>query len=112
MPWEAIEGVETRASPAAALDAIETPALVLDAAKVERNVARLTARLQSLGVGFRPHVKTAKSIEVAKRLFPGGRGPITVSTIREAEYFADAGLTDMVYGVGLAPDKLERVRAL
>ena len=63
-------------------------------------------------MGFRPHVKTAKSIEVARRLFPTGRGPITVSTIKEAEYFADAGLTDITYAVGLAPDKLGRLRAL
>lgn len=94
------------------LDALETPALVLDQDKVDRNVARLTRRLESLGVGFRPHVKTAKSIDVAKRLFPAGRGPITVSTIREAEYFAEAGFTDMTYGVGVAPDKLGRLRAL
>jgi D-serine deaminase-like pyridoxal phosphate-dependent protein len=112
MPWEAVEGVDKRTSSAAMLDAIETPALVLDVAKVERNVARLTARLESLGVDFRPHVKTAKSIEVARRLFPSGRGPITVSTIKEAEYFADAGMTDMTYAVGLAPGKLERLRAL
>ena len=94
------------------LGAIETPALVLDLAKVERNVARLTRRLDSLGVAFRPHVKTAKSVDVARRLFPSGHGPITVSTIREAEYFADAGFTDITYGVGLAPDKLARLRAL
>jgi D-serine deaminase-like pyridoxal phosphate-dependent protein len=94
------------------LDTLETPALVLDLAKVERNVARLRKRLESLGVGFRPHVKTAKSIEVAKRLFPAGRGPITVSTLREAEYFADGGFNDITYAVGLAPDKLPRLRAL
>ncbi len=94
------------------LDTLETPALVLDVTKVERNVARLTARLKSLGVGFRPHVKTAKSIEVAKQLFPTGRGPITVSTLKEAEYFADGGFTDITYAVGLAPDKLGRLRAL
>jgi D-serine deaminase-like pyridoxal phosphate-dependent protein len=94
------------------LDALETPALVLDLDKVERNVARLTRHLESLGVGFRPHVKTAKSIEVAKRLFPAACGPITVSTIKEAEYFADAGFSDITYGVGVAPDKLGRLRAL
>ena len=104
--------MDKRTSPSATLDAIETPALVLDVTKVERNVARLTRRLESLGVGFRPHVKTAKSIDVAKRLFPTGRGPITVSTIKEAEYFADAGMTDITYAVGLAPDKLGRLRAL
>ncbi|MBC8022884.1 MAG: alanine racemase, partial [Burkholderiales bacterium] len=94
------------------LDTLETPALVLDVAKMERNVARLRARLESLGVGFRPHVKTAKSIEVAKRLFPAGRGPITVSTLKEAEYFADGGFNDITYAVGLPPDKLARLRAL
>jgi len=98
--------------PLSTLDRIGTPALVLDVAKVDRNVARLAARLGALGVGFRPHVKSAKSIEVARRLFPAGSGPITVSTLREAEYFADAGMTDMTYAVGLAPGKLERLRAL
>ena len=96
----------------ATIDAIETPALALDVAKMERNVARLTGRLASLGVGFRPHVKTAKSIEVARRLFAKGHGPITVSTVKEAEYFAGAGFADITYAVGVAPDKLERLRAL
>jgi D-serine deaminase-like pyridoxal phosphate-dependent protein len=57
-------------------------------------------------------VKTAKSIEVARRLFPDGRGPITVSTLAEAEYFADAGFADITYAVGLAPEKITRTRAL
>src|SRR6185369_8903402 len=53
-----------------------------------------------------------KSIDVARRLFAQGHGPITVSTIKEAEYFADAGFTDITYAVGVAPDKLGRLRAL
>ena len=94
------------------LDTIETPALVLDVTKVDRNIARLTRRLADQGVSFRPHVKTAKSIDVARRLFPEGKGPITVSTLAEAEYFADAGMTDITYAVGLAPEKIARTRAL
>ena len=35
-----------------------------------------------------------------------------VSTLREAEVFADAGVTDMIYGVGIAPQKLDQVLAL
>lgn len=96
----------------ATLDTIETPALILDLTKADRNIARLTRRLADLGVGFRPHVKTAKSIDVARRLFRGGKGPITVSTLAEAEYFADAGFTDITYAVGLAPEKIMRTRAL
>lgn len=102
----------TQALSVETLDSIGTPALVLDLDRVERNVARLTRHLDALGVGFRPHVKTAKSIDVTERLFPDGRGPITVSTIKEAEYFAEAGFTDMTYAVGLAPDKIARVQAL
>jgi D-serine deaminase-like pyridoxal phosphate-dependent protein len=94
------------------LDTIDTPALVLDVAKVDRNVARLRAHLASLGVGFRPHVKSAKSIEVARRLFSGGSGPITVSTLAEADYFAAAGFTDITYAVGLGLEKIQRARAL
>lgn len=96
----------------AALDTIDTPALILDVTKVDRNIARLTRHLADLGVGFRPHVKTAKSIDVARRLFREGKGPITVSTLAEAEYFADAGFADIAYAVGLAPEKIARARAL
>ena len=103
---------KAQAVPDSTLDTIATPALVLDAARVDRNIARLRARMMELGVGLRPHVKTAKSVEVAQRLFANGRGPITVSTLREAEGFADAGFADMTYAVGLAPDKLPRIQAL
>ncbi|MEO8721968.1 MAG: alanine racemase [Sphingobium sp.] len=94
------------------LDTIETPALALDVAKLDRNVARLSAHLAALGVAFRPHVKSAKSIDVARRLFAGGTGPITVSTLAEAEYFADGGFTDIAYAVGLGHDKIQRARHL
>ena len=97
---------------AQSLDELDTPALVLDVARMERNVERLTQRLSALGVRFRPHVKSAKSVDVARRLFPDGRGPVTVSTLKEAEYFAAAGMTDITYAVGLAPAKIARLRAL
>jgi D-serine deaminase-like pyridoxal phosphate-dependent protein len=99
-------------TPPDTLTALETPALVLDIAKAERNVARLKQHLARLGVALRPHVKTAKSIDVAVRLFGDQRGPVTVSTIKEAEYFMAGGFTDMTYAVGLAPDKIPRVVAL
>ena len=100
------------ASMESSLQTTETPALVLDVAKVDRNVARLRGHLANLGVGFRPHVKTSKSLDVARRMFPEGVGPITVSTLAEAEYFADGGFTDISYAVGLGLDKIERARKL
>jgi D-serine deaminase-like pyridoxal phosphate-dependent protein len=96
--------------PMSRLDALPTPALVLDEARMLRNVARLQQHLAPLGVGIRPHLKTVKSVEAARRITGGG--PATVSTLKEAEVFAAAGITDLLYGVGIAPAKLPRVLAL
>ena len=93
-------------------NALPTPALLLDEAKMMRNIARLAGRAESLGVSLRPHLKTAKSVEAARRLTGGTPGPITVSTLAEAEVFHDAGHTDILYAVGIAPQKLERAQAL
>jgi D-serine deaminase-like pyridoxal phosphate-dependent protein len=92
------------------LRALETPCLVLDRDRMERNIARLRGRLAPFDVSLRPHLKTAKSVDVARRLYPDAPGPITVSTLAEAEYFAGHGFSDITYAVGLAPDKA--VRAL
>ena len=42
----------------------------------------------------------------------GGNGPATVSTLKEAEVFHEAGISDILYAVGISPDKLPRVAAL
>lgn len=94
------------------LTALQTPCLVLDEARMERNIARLRAHASNLGVTLRPHLKTSKSVEVARRTLEGGNGPATVSTLKEAEVFFAAGITDIVYAVGISPDKLPRVTAL
>jgi D-serine deaminase-like pyridoxal phosphate-dependent protein len=57
-------------------------------------------------------MKTAKSPEVAKMLLEGTAGGITVSTLKEAEEFAKAGITDMIYAVGIGPQKLPRINRL
>lgn len=94
------------------LTALQTPCLVLDEARMERNIARLRAHASDLGVTLRPHLKTSKSVEVARRTLEGANGPATVSTLKEAEVFFAAGITDIVYAVGISPDKLPRVTAL
>jgi len=94
------------------LDALDTPCLLLDEARMYGNIARLRTRLAAAGVAFRPHLKTAKSWEVSQRLMASPLGPATVSTLREAEYLAARGVTDITYAVGIAPQKLPRVLAL
>jgi D-serine deaminase-like pyridoxal phosphate-dependent protein len=92
---------------------LPTPTLVLDRDRMDRNVARLKALMAGHGVTLRPHLKTAKSIDAAHRIFPDGPGPITVSTLAEAEYFArEGGFTDITYAVGLDPAKATRALAL
>ena len=94
------------------LGRIQTPALVLDLAKLDENLARMRQTLAPWPqVIFRPHMKTAKCIEVARRALPDG-GPIMVSTLHEAEYFFDHGFQDILYGVGVSPDKLGRIARL
>jgi D-serine deaminase-like pyridoxal phosphate-dependent protein len=94
------------------LSAIETPALVLDSHKLDRNIALMRERIAGLGAPLRPHVKTAKSIEVVRRAVAPGSGGITVSTLKEAEHFFAAGYRDILYAVGIAPNKLDHVAAL
>jgi D-serine deaminase-like pyridoxal phosphate-dependent protein len=91
---------------------LETPALVLDRARLASNVERMRSRLEALGVPLRPHVKTAKSIDVVRLAVEGQPGGITVSTLREAEYFLDHGFSDILYAVGIVPSKLPHVAAL
>ncbi|WP_018643692.1 alanine racemase [Bradyrhizobium huanghuaihaiense] len=96
----------------AGLLALETPCLLLDEQRLRANVARMKVHLAGLGVAFRPHLKTAKSLEVARIAMTSAAGPATVSTLREAEYFAAGGVRDMIYAVGIAPAKLARVSAI
>src|ERR1700712_1406279 len=90
-------------------DVLETPRLVLEKPRLVANVARLKRHLQPLGARLRPHLKTAKSIDVARLVMDGAQGPITVSTLREAEYFFSHGVTDLLHAVGIAPNKLDHV---
>ena len=91
---------------------LETPALLLERGRMQKNIARMRDQFVRLKVGFRPHVKTAKCVEVALAMSGGSPGPITVSTLREADYFADHGFTDILYAVGITPNKMVHVAAL
>jgi len=94
------------------LDQVQTPALILDESRMVRNISRLADRISSKGAILRPHLKTVKSIEVASRLLTDGVGPATVSTLAEAEAFAKMGVKDIIYAVGITPQKLDRVAAV
>ena len=94
------------------LDDLRTPCLVLDRTILRRNIATMAAALGRHRVPLRPHMKTAKSIDVAKLALEGQSGGITVSTLAEAEYFAAHGVADILYAVGITPQKLDAVARL
>jgi D-serine deaminase-like pyridoxal phosphate-dependent protein len=87
---------------------------VLDAVRLEQNVARMRGKMEALGVAFRPHVKTAKNIEVTQLALGGDLtgGKITVSTLREADFFFPLGIRDILYAVGITPNKLDHALRL
>ena len=94
------------------LDQIETPAALIDRPRMERNIAHMQSRMDTLGVAFRPHVKTTKCVEVAQAQRDAGARGITVSTLKEAEQFFAAGFRDILYAVGIVASKLPRALAL
>jgi D-serine deaminase-like pyridoxal phosphate-dependent protein len=91
---------------------LPTPSLLLDLDRVERNCAAMSERARRLGVSLRPHLKTAKSADVAWLATRGQPGGLTVSTLAEIEYFGRQGFTDLSYAVGIAAHKLEALAEL
>jgi D-serine deaminase-like pyridoxal phosphate-dependent protein len=79
---------------------------------LDDNILRMRKKMSPFNVTLRPHVKTNKCLEVTERLFPNGRGPITVSTLHEADFFLKGGFTDILYGVGIAPNKFSHAARL
>ncbi len=102
----------TAASEPIDLSTLSTPAALVDTGQMARNIARMQQRMDALGVRFRPHVKTAKSIPVTQAQLQAGAQGITVSTLKEAEEFFAAGQTDILYAVCIAPPKLDQAVAL
>lgn len=74
---------------------LDTPAIVVDAQKLEQNILGMAAVAESRGVALRPHVKTHKIPSLARRQTERGAAGITVATVSEAEVMADGGLEDI-----------------
>ena len=92
---------------------IPTPALVLDRAALDRNIARMAAFFASGSCRLRPHFKAHKTPEIAKRqLAAGSCSGLTCATVGEAEIAA--GFCDDVLLANeiVAPEKCARVAAL
>src|SRR5215207_9957320 len=71
-------------------DDLPTPALVIDAPAVERNLARLAAYARERGIKVRPHTKTHKSTLMARRQLAHGAAGLTVAKVGEANVMREA----------------------
>jgi D-serine deaminase-like pyridoxal phosphate-dependent protein len=91
----------------------DTPALVVDLDRLERNIATMAALARDRGLDFRPHFKTHKSVAIARRQMAAGALGLTVAKLDEATVLIDAGITDLLLGFELVgPPKLDRAMAL
>jgi len=98
--------------PGTPIEELETPRLLLDRQRLQANCQRMQTRADELDVTLRPHIKTAKAVPVAERASPAEHGPLTVSTLAEAEHFHEAGFSDVTYAVAPTPAKVERAARL
>ena len=92
---------------------LDTPALVVDLNRLERNLDRMATAARSAGVALRPHVKTHKSVTVARMQLDRGAIGVCVQTVSEAEAMVAGGIGDVfvaneVVGAG----KLRRLARL
>jgi len=91
---------------------LNTPTLLLDRHLLDANIARMQASANRLDVSLRPHLKTLKCARAAEALIAAGACGITVSTLKEADYFLGHGFSDITYAVGMAPTKLAQAAGL
>jgi D-serine deaminase-like pyridoxal phosphate-dependent protein len=93
---------------------VVTPAVMIDADILDRNIQRMAAAMLSRGLNLRPHVKTHKTLQIARKQLAAGAIGITVATIGEAEVFAADGVKDIfiAYPLWVEASHADRLRAL
>ena len=91
---------------------IETPQLILDKTRLKANAAQFLDLAQKNSFFLRPHMKTAKSKNVADIATDNRGSGITVSTLKEAEYFAADEYTDILCAAGITPNKFQYVKQI
>ena len=93
---------------------VDTPALLLDRERVERNIARMARFFESQRAGLRPHFKTPKCPEVAKLQLEAGAHGITCAKLGEVEALVAGGVSCSVLVANqiVGAPKLARLLAL
>ena len=74
---------------------LETPSVLIDLDKMEDNIESMQKHCGDLGINFRPHIKTHKIPDIARRQIEAGAVGIACQKVSEAEVFAAAGFGDI-----------------
>jgi len=74
---------------------LETPSVLIDLDLMEANIVTMQSRCDALGIAFRPHIKTHKIPDIARRQLEAGATGIACQKVSEAEVFAEAGFDDI-----------------
>jgi D-serine deaminase-like pyridoxal phosphate-dependent protein len=95
------------------VNAIDTPALVIDLDAMRRNIARMVDFSRKHDIRWRPHAKMHKSALLAKLQIQAGAAGCCVQKTAEAQAMVDGGVHDVyISNQVIAPHKLARVAAL
>ncbi len=93
--------------------ALNTPALIVDLDALDRNIATMASLVADHGVALRPHAKTHKSVDIARRQIAAGAIGLCCAKIGEAEVLADGGITGLLITSPIAaPGAIERLARL
>lgn len=91
----------------------DTPALVVDRAALDRNIAAMAAHARAAGIALRPHIKTHKSVAIARRQVAAGALGVSCVTLGEAEIMVRAGVPGVhLTSPPVTAAKLARLAAL
>jgi D-serine deaminase-like pyridoxal phosphate-dependent protein len=94
-------------------DEIPTPALLLDLDRFERNLARMAAHVRAAGKSLRPHAKTHRCPEIARRQVTAGALGVACAKLGEAEVMARAGVRGLLVTTEVvAPSAIRRLTRL
>ena len=77
------------------LDDLDTPAVVVDLDRLERNIAGMAKLAADAGVSLRPHTKSHKTAGIARRQLAAGSTGITVAKLDEADAYLKEGVRDI-----------------
>ncbi len=110
-PWQEVERILESGNFQGRLsvDDLPTPALLVDLDALEANIAKMAAHCKSKGRALRPHGKTHKCPEIARRMVAAGAVGACAAKLSEAEVFAQGGIRGLlVTGAVIGQHKIER----